>query len=249
MAPRQLAAVSVRRNHRRLIFGAAMRLIVSLTFFALTGSAAFAAGPSFDCDKAKTADEIAICNSKLLSELDSIAAFAYEEVQDTSGKEEARSVAREAMAARSECGGDADCIMGVQVDLLRRFQELGADVEIPDYATASAQAGERDDLPTEVGQCVETVIARITSRFVEDINENTDDGSAVEFENGGRQVSYEKEQSIINSSVGDKVIMCLVSIPEDCPPGDDRGRIYTTTNMMTSESWTLPNSQHSCGGA
>ena len=25
-------------------------------------------------------------------------------------------------------------------------------------------------------------------------------------------------------------MMCLVSIPEDCPPGDDRGRIYTTTN-------------------
>ena len=226
-----------------------MRLIFSLAIVALAGSSALAAGPSFDCDNAKTADEIAICDSKLLSELDSIAAFAYEEVQDTSGKEEARSVAREAMAARRECGGDADCIMGVQVDLLRRFQELGADIEIPDYATASAEPGGRDDLPTEVGQCVTTAIAEITSRFQADVNADPDDGSAVSFENGGYQVSYEKEQALIKSSVGDKVIMCLVSIPEDCPPGDDRGRIYTTTNMMINESWTLPDSQHSCGGA
>ena len=116
----------------RLSSGASCASSFSLAIFALAGSSALAAGPSFDCDKAKTADEIAICDSKLLSELDSIAAFAFEDVQDTIGKEEARSVAREAMAARRECGSDADCIMGVQVDLLRRFQELGADVEIPD---------------------------------------------------------------------------------------------------------------------
>ena len=48
---------------------------------------------------------------------------------------------------------------------------------------------------------------------------------------------------------GDKVLMCLVAIPHDCPPGDDRGRVYTVTNMRTAATWTLPDSQHSCGGA
>jgi hypothetical protein len=37
------------------------------------------------------------------------------------------------------------------------------------------------------------------------------------------------------------------SIPKDCPPGDDRGREYTTTNLRTDEAWTLPDSQQMCG--
>jgi hypothetical protein len=48
---------------------------------------------------------------------------------------------------------------------------------------------------------------------------------------------------------GDKVKLCLVSLPEDCPPGDDRGKIYRATNLRTGESWEAPDSQHSCGGA
>lgn len=55
--------------------------------------------------------------------------------------------------------------------------------------------------------------------------------------------------AIKNSRVGDHVLNCLVFIPKDCPKGDDRGRIYTVTNLRTLESWTLPDSQHSCGGA
>ena len=31
--------------------------------------------------------------------------------------------------------------------------------------------------------------------------------------------------------------------------GDARGRIYTTTNLRTLESWTMPDSEHQCGGA
>lgn len=225
------------------------RVLISLVL-ALPCSAAFAEGPSFDCNKAEKADEIAICDSKLLSELDSLLAFAYDDAQAVSGKEEARAAAREGMTARGECGSDENCIMGAQVGLLQRFRELGANVEIPDWATTEGPVYPAEgDLPAEIGQCVETVIASITSRFQADINADQNDGSAVSFENGGFQVSYEKEEPLINSSVGDRVMMCLVSIPEDCPPGDDRGRIYTTTNMRTSESWTLPDSQHSCGGA
>ena len=31
--------------------------------------------------------------------------------------------------------------------------------------------------------------------------------------------------------------MCLVSIPPHCPKGDNRGLVYTTTNLRTLESW------------
>jgi hypothetical protein len=43
--------------------------------------------------------------------------------------------------------------------------------------------------------------------------------------------------------------MCLVQLPFACPAGDVRGRWYTTTNLRTLESWTLPDAEHGCGGA
>jgi uncharacterized protein len=223
-----------------------VRLAFLPVTLALLASPAFAEGPSFDCEKAKAPDEIAICDSKLLSELDSLLNFAYEDARDKSGKAKALAAAREGMTERSACGSDETCIMAAQVTLLKRFQKLGADVETPDWATTSGPVYPPDALPTEIGQCM---IASITSRLQADINASPDDGSAISFDNGGFQVSYEKEQAIIASKVGDKVLMCLVEIPENCPPGDDRGRIYTTTNLRTQQSWTLPDSQHSCGGA
>jgi hypothetical protein len=41
----------------------------------------------------------------------------------------------------------------------------------------------------------------------------------------------------------------LVSIPRHCPKGDNRGRVYRTTNLRTHKSWKLPDSEHMCGGA
>jgi hypothetical protein len=74
-------------------------------------------------------------------------------------------------------------------------------------------------------------------------------GSAIVFANGGYQVSYEQEAAVDRSRPGDPVRICLVSIPKDCPPGDDRGRVYKTTNLRTHGSWTLPDAEHMCGGA
>jgi hypothetical protein len=41
----------------------------------------------------------------------------------------------------------------------------------------------------------------------------------------------------------------LVSIPKGCPKGDHRGKIYKATNLRTHGQWTLPDAEHSCGGA
>ena len=71
----------------------------------------------------------------------------------------------------------------------------------------------------------------------------------MELANGVYGVSYEQVPAVQASRRGDRVITCLISIPQHCPPGDARGRVYTTTNLRTEESWTLPDSQHRCGGA
>ena len=100
-------------------------------------------------------------------------------------------------------------------------------------------------LPTTVGACTETTIAEIGTR----LEGVPDSGSAVRFADGGGQVSYQTLRAIERSRVGDEVRVCLVSVPKHCPPGDERGKVYRATNLRNHEHWTLPDSEHSCGGA
>ncbi len=107
-----------------------------------------------------------------------------------------------------------------------------------------------EGLPKHVGECATTKVQKIETRLVDGSNQPVKgSGSAVEFANGGYQVSYDTVPAVEASRPGDAVKICLVSIPHPCPPGDKRGRIYKTTNLRTSGSWTLPDSEHSCGGA
>jgi hypothetical protein len=102
-----------------------------------------------------------------------------------------------------------------------------------------------DDLPTQVGQCVQTQISQLGSRLEGD----PQSGSEVTYANGGVGVSYELVKSLARARVGDPVKLCLVSIPQDCPPGDDRGREYSAVDLRTHGKWTLPDAEHMCGGA
>ena len=106
-------------------------------------------------------------------------------------------------------------------------------------------------LPAAVGQCSDTRIAKIGERLEDGATGEpmAGSGSAVTFANRVYQVSYDEEPAIQHSRRGDPVHICLVKLPQNCPRGDHRGRIYTTTNLRTGESWTLPDSEHSCGGA
>ena len=107
-----------------------------------------------------------------------------------------------------------------------------------------ASSGNAGSLPTEIGGCAETAIKEVTTRLG-----TPDSGTVVQYANGLIQISYETIVPATRSKVGDKVNVCLVSVPENCPPGDDRGKIYKATNLRTNESWEAPDSQHSCGGA
>jgi hypothetical protein len=100
-------------------------------------------------------------------------------------------------------------------------------------------------LPTREGRCTVTTIDQIGTRLA-DI---ADSGDAVGYTNGGYQVSYETIRGLKGSRIGDRVRLCLVAIPDECPPGDDRGKVYKATNLRTHKSWTAQDSEHSCGGA
>jgi hypothetical protein len=102
-----------------------------------------------------------------------------------------------------------------------------------------------------VGTCVRTTIAQVSQRLEDSLTHQVipGSGSAVTFANGLYQVSYDQVPAVNRSRRGDPVSICLRSLPEHCPPGDVRGKFYETTNLRTRESWTLPDSEHGCGGA
>ena len=102
-----------------------------------------------------------------------------------------------------------------------------------------------DKLPTKVGACTVTTIKSVGTRL-EGI---PDSGGAVSYSNGGYQVSYEAIEGLKGSKKGDKIRLCLVSVPDECPPGDDRGKVYRATNLRTHRSWEASDSEHMCGGA
>jgi hypothetical protein len=130
----------------------------------------------------------------------------------------------------------------------------------PDKWSPAPDPLEDDDLPNteriskmprKVGECFETTITSITDRYGDDIAEHAkkgvDPGTIVRFSNSGVQVSLRREKSIVRSQVFDKVNLCLVEVPKECP-GDLRGRVYRTTNLRTKESWSLANDIKNCGG-
>lgn len=100
-------------------------------------------------------------------------------------------------------------------------------------------------LPTRLGACSITTVKQVETR----LEGMPGSGSAIAYENGGYQVSYDRIPPIEASRPGDPVRLCLVSLPKNCPPGDARGRTYRATNLRSKETWTAPDAEHSCGGA
>jgi hypothetical protein len=116
--------------------------------------------------------------------------------------------------------------------------------------SAHAAVTPNDPLPTQIFACGGSIIAKIGPRLEGDTSFKT--GAQVWLKNQGISVAYQEDiniPAIRDSKVGDHVMVCLVFIPKNCPKGDERGKIYTVTNLRTLESWTLPDSEHSCGGA
>ncbi|ODA68153.1 hypothetical protein A7A08_01324 [Methyloligella halotolerans] len=236
--------------------GSAWMFVIALL---MTAAPANAAQPSFDCAKAKAADEKAICADDKLAQLDQAVAIAYGQL-DSTAQTDAKPMMRQSLANRAQCGSDKLCILNAQADQLVMLKDFGATVPLPPWVgryqlTLFEESGAKltKGMPGKVGQCTKSKIASITTRFGEELVEPEDpldsNGSAVTYANGGYQVSYDYIPELAASQIGDEVLICLVALPEDCPPGDDRGKYYSATNIRTGGAWSLPDSQHMCGGA
>jgi hypothetical protein len=155
---------------------------------------------------------------------------------------------------------DRLCILDQQVNAISIYADLGSQVAIPPWAGTyrvnlfrARSEPPAKAMPKHVGECSITKIASISPRFGEELKPPTDEldssGTAISYANTGYQVSYSYIPAIAQSHIGDEVLVCLVSIPKNRPPGDERGKIYSATNLNTTGSWLLTDAQHGCGGA
>ena len=185
---------------------------------------------SFDCARAASPTEIAICSDPALSGLDGQLGTAY--AQRLALDPALRQIQRAWLRARDAgCGRDRAC--------LRRFMTA----QLAWLRGGSARPPSR--IPTTEGACSLTAVARVESR----LEGAPGSGSAVAETNGAYQVSYDTIPAIQRSRPGDPTLLCLVSIPKGCPPGDDRGRIYAGANLRTLGAWSEADAEHMCGGA
>jgi hypothetical protein len=130
-----------------------------------------------------------------------------------------------------------------------RWAQTIAAMALLQSPTASS-AAPRTAIPRVPGTCSFTLIKQVTTRLEDGAGHSVpDSGSAVILQNGVYGVSYEDVPEVQRSRKGDRVLTCLVKLPRNCPRGDNRGKLYTTTNLRTDESWTLPDAEHMCGGA
>jgi uncharacterized protein len=202
--------------------------------------------PSFDCAKAQTAVEKKVCADGDLASLDVAMVAAYNRALNRLALAERAGLRRQHLAwfkiYRESCNAAAQAESGAHLKecISKALSDHTRDLDSPD-----------NDSFRVVGGCTTTTVSRIGTRLMQ--GENGPDvpgsGSLIFYANGGSQVSYETVRGIKHSRVGDKVLLCFVSIPRSCPPGDDRGKFYTAKNLRTGETWSLPDSQHSCGGA
>jgi len=234
--------------------------VLAVSAGAILGTApARADGPSFDCRKAVLSAEKAICADPQLSAIDLLVAKAFKDFEPAFGGDK-RMIARGLIADRNACKGDIACIVSAENNALQTYGSAPSWVQ--DYnvaligkkaldAAAGNANGTDQPLPEAIGQCASTHIETLTTRLGDDplATASPEAGSAATFTNGGTAVSYDREAGLASAKVGEPVVMCLLSIPRDCPSGDERGRVYYGIDLAIKGSWALPDSQHMCGGA
>jgi len=92
--------------------------------------------PSFDCNKARTLTEIAICRSPQLAELDNVLAAGYAYLKSTQGLPAADAIGIPYWKMRAQCEGDYACIARRDVEEISAMAAVGAPVSLPTWASA-----------------------------------------------------------------------------------------------------------------
>ena len=236
-----------------------MRCIIgiALAFFVWSG-VAFAGAPSFDCSKAARADEKAICSDDRLSTLDVALNDGYRRMVVTLGKEVANKVHAPFLRRRHACKSDATCILNVGQSELPVLQLADPAFVLPTGFTAPAPP-DYDLLKKQFkpGECMLSTVTDLGPRLcTPDANDKCpdnlpfdDSGNSISAASGVAGVDYDRVPALEKSIRGDKVLLCLKSIPKNCPQDDDRGYWWRWKNLRTGGKWELPDAQHMCGGA
>jgi uncharacterized protein len=238
-----------------------MRRLFPVTWFclglilALHFPVAALADPSFDCKKATSPDELAVCHSAELSELDVIIAKAFAATKASLGGEMANKLHRPFLRLRHECGSSEACILQGALAEIGQFQTLETVSDLPGWIKISGHLTyESMKHYYKVGECAVSTVKEASARLCDEDASGycapaPDSGSALFLENDMYGVSYDQEKAVDTAKPGDVVTACLVSLPENCPAGDDRGYIWSYSFKRTSRTVTLPDAEHSCGGA
>src|SRR5580698_10108120 len=112
-------------------------LLWSLACFP-TGNAALAQTPSFDCRKARFSDELTICRSPQLAELDNLVTAGYAFLKSTQGRPAADQVGIPLWRSRQSCQSDEACIRQREIEAINAYHAAGAPVSLPSWTSLQA---------------------------------------------------------------------------------------------------------------
>jgi clan AA aspartic protease (TIGR02281 family) len=127
-----------------------MRLSLSVFLLCISASCATCiAAPSFDCAKARTPSEIAICQSPRLAELDNIAAAAYAFIKSTQGRIAADKIGAPYWRLIDQCQGDPRCIEQRKIEEIALLNAAGAPVSPPASAGQTPVSNQQTSLSSQ----------------------------------------------------------------------------------------------------
>jgi uncharacterized protein len=208
---------------------------MAITFIAQSHAA------SFDCEKATTLVENVICADSEISSLDDTLLVAYRQAMASSSKTTALKRDQQRWLKKRNLCKDKTCLKNLYQQRIKALNQL-------------------NPLPQKVGDCINSKIIKKVTRFDGAIAGETGGEVVVVLQDVGlyiqsidhlsNSMNLDKYMySTADFSKGDKVKLCLAALPENCPPGDDRGKIYSVTNYKNRRSFVGIDSWHSCGGA
>ncbi len=205
---------------------------------------------SFDCNKASTLVETAICSDAELSSLDdSLAALYKQALRQSSSASQIKARQRAWLKTRNTCKSEG-CVRDAYHQRLAELQ-----------ATPAARPTQSAAIPVRIGDCVTTQIEDKSTRFAEATPGDTGGEMYVSLTNSVGLYLTNIPHLPANANPdaymartrdfaqGDTIRLCLISLPEDCPPGDDRGKSYSVTNLKNQLSFIGIDAWHTCGGA
>jgi hypothetical protein len=128
----------------------------------LAANPALAESPSFDCSKARLPDEIVICQTPQLAELDNLEAAGYAFLRKTRGRAFADEIGIPIWRQRRACQADVNCVQQRQIEGIQTYQTLGAPVILPGWVSQQGISGPQSPA-SDVAPMVEESLSESTA--------------------------------------------------------------------------------------